>query len=172
MLPSGLCVYCFIFLEARSLKSRCQQGHAISESPKEGSSLIFQLLVGAGIIGVPWFGCPMGSHVLLLCVHLCLHFPLFIRILVLGLKVKVKSLSRVRLCDPMNSSPPGSSIHGILQSNNTGVGCHFILQGIFLTQGLNPGLPHCKQTLYRLSHTLIQYTVILTWLYLQRPLSR
>ena len=28
---------------------------------------------------------------------------------------------------------------------NTGVGCHFLLQGIFLTQGLNPGLPHCRQ---------------------------
>ena len=35
---------------------------------------------------------------------------------------------------------------------NTGVGCHFLLQEIFLTQGLNPGLPHCRQTLYRLSH--------------------
>ena len=34
----------------------------------------------------------------------------------------------------------------------TGVGCHFLLQGIFPTQGLNPGLPHCRQTLYRLSH--------------------
>ena len=34
---------------------------------------------------------------------------------------------------------------------NTGVGCHFLLQGIFLTQGLNPGLPHCRQTRYRLS---------------------
>ena len=30
--------------------------------------------------------------------------------------------------------------------------CHFLLQGIFLTQGLNPGLPHCKQILYHLSH--------------------
>ena len=27
---------------------------------------------------------------------------------------------------------------------NTGVGCHFLLQGIFLTQGSNPGLPHCR----------------------------
>ena len=35
---------------------------------------------------------------------------------------------------------------------STGVGCHLLLQGIFLTQGLNPGLPHCRQTLYRLSH--------------------
>ena len=35
---------------------------------------------------------------------------------------------------------------------STGVGCHFLLQGTFLTQGLNPGLPHCRQTLYHLSH--------------------
>ena len=35
---------------------------------------------------------------------------------------------------------------------NTGVGCHFLLQKIFPTQGLNPGLPYCRQTLYRLSH--------------------
>jgi len=32
------------------------------------------------------------------------------------------------------------------------VGCHFLLQGIFLTQGLNLGLLHCRQTLYRLSY--------------------
>ena len=35
---------------------------------------------------------------------------------------------------------------------STGEGCHFLLQGIFPTQGSNPGLPHCRQTLYRLSH--------------------
>ena len=35
---------------------------------------------------------------------------------------------------------------------NTGVKCHFLLQGIFLTQGSNSGLPHCRQTLYHLSH--------------------
>ena len=34
----------------------------------------------------------------------------------------------------------------------TGVSCHFLLQEIFPTQGLNPGLPHCRQMLYRLSH--------------------
>ena len=32
------------------------------------------------------------------------------------------------------------------------MGCHFLLQRIFLTQGSNPGLPHCRQTLYHLSH--------------------
>ena len=35
---------------------------------------------------------------------------------------------------------------------NTGVGCHSVLQGIFLTQGLNLGLLHCRQMLYHLSH--------------------
>ena len=35
---------------------------------------------------------------------------------------------------------------------NTGVGCHFLLQEIFPTQGSNPGLPHCRQTLHHLSH--------------------
>ena len=35
---------------------------------------------------------------------------------------------------------------------NTGVGCHSLLQGIFLTLGLNPDLLHCSQILYHLSH--------------------
>ena len=34
----------------------------------------------------------------------------------------------------------------------TGVGCHFLIQGIFPTRRLNPGLPHYRQTLYALSH--------------------
>jgi len=34
---------------------------------------------------------------------------------------------------------------------NTGVGCHALLQGVFPTQGLNPGLPYCGQILYQLS---------------------
>ena len=36
--------------------------------------------------------------------------------------------------------------------NSTGVDCHFLLQGIFPTQGSNLGLPHCRQRLYYLSH--------------------
>ena len=60
--------------------------------------------------------------------------------------------SCLTLCNPVNCSPPGSSVHGDSPGKNTGVGCHALLQGIFLTQGLNPGLPHCRQILYRLSH--------------------
>ena len=53
----------------------------------------------------------------------------------------------------MDCSPSGSSVHGISQARILEqVGCHSLLQGIFLTQGLNPGLLHCRQTLYCLSH--------------------
>ena len=48
----------------------------------------------------------------------------------------------------MDYSLPGSSVHGILQAKNTGVGCHSLLQGIFQTQGLNLGLLHCRKILY------------------------
>ena len=44
-------------------------------------------------------------------------------------------------CDHMDWSLPGSSVHAILQAR-IGVGCHVLLQGIFLTQGLNPCLLH------------------------------
>ena len=53
----------------------------------------------------------------------------------------LQSHGPVRLLCPRNS--PGK---------NTGVGCHALLQGFFPTQGLNPGPPHCRQTLYPLSH--------------------
>ena len=50
-------------------------------------------------------------------------------------------LQPTRLLSPWNF--PGQS---------TGLGCHFLLQGIFPTQGSNPGLPHSRQMLYHLSH--------------------
>ena len=56
------------------------------------------------------------------------------------------------LCNPMYCSLPGSPVHGDSPGKNTGVGCHALLQGIFPTQGLNPGLPHCRWILYCLSH--------------------
>ena len=40
-------------------------------------------------------------------------------------------------CDPLDCSPPRSSVHGILQARIPG-GLPFLLQGIFPTQGLNP----------------------------------
>ena len=58
----------------------------------------------------------------------------------------------------MDYNLPCSSVHGIL-GKNTGVGCHFLLQGIFLTQESNPGLPHCRQIFYEVVCTL--FSVIL-----------
>ena len=48
--------------------------------------------------------------------------------------------SRLALCVPMDCSTPGSSCPWKFSGKNTGVGCHFLLQGIFLTQGSNPHL--------------------------------
>ena len=45
------------------------------------------------------------------------------------------------LCSPMDCSMPGFSVHWI-SLKNTRVGCHFLLQGMFLIQGLNPHLLH------------------------------
>ena len=57
------------------------------------------------------------------------------------------------LCDPMDCSLPDSSVHRDSRGKNTGVGCYAFLQGIFPTQELNPGVPHCRQILYyRLRH--------------------
>ena len=56
------------------------------------------------------------------------------------------------LCHPMDYSLPGTSVHGIFQARISEVGCYFLLQGIVHTLGLNPGLLHCRQILYHLSH--------------------
>ena len=53
---------------------------------------------------------------------------------------------------PMDCSSPGSSVQRIFPGKNTEVGCHSLLLGIFLTQGSNPGLPHCRWILYHLRH--------------------
>ena len=65
------------------------------------------------------------------------------------------------LCDPMDYSPPGSFVHKDSLGKNTGVGCYTFLQGTFPTQGSNPGLPHCRQILYYLSHQGSPYNCII-----------
>ena len=57
-----------------------------------------------------------------------------------------ESLRHAQLCNPVDYSPWNSP------GQNTGVGSLSLLQGIFLIQGSNPGLPHCRQILYQLSH--------------------
>ena len=57
----------------------------------------------------------------------------------------VLTQSCLTLCNPMDCLPPGSSVHESSSGKNNGVGCHAFLQGIFPTQGSNPGLLHCRQ---------------------------
>ena len=56
--------------------------------------------------------------------------------------------SCLTLCDPHGLQPTRFLSPQDSAGKNTGVGCYFFLQGIFPTQGLNPGLPHCRQILY------------------------
>ena len=61
------------------------------------------------------------------------------------------ALSCPTLCDPKDYGPPGSSVHGDFLGKDTEAGCHFLLQGIFPTQGSNAPLLcllHFRQTLY------------------------
>ena len=55
------------------------------------------------------------------------------------------------LYNPMDCSSPSPSVHEDSAGKNTGVGCHFLLQGIFPNQRSNSGLLHCSQILYCLS---------------------
>ena len=60
---------------------------------------------------------------------------------VMSNSLRPHGLYPTRLLCPWNS--PGK---------NTAVGCHSLLQGIFLTQGLNLGLQNCRQILYHMCH--------------------
>ena len=61
------------------------------------------------------------------------------------MKVKVAQLC-LTLCNPMDYT-----VHGLLQARIL-EWLAFPFSTVFSTQGLNPGLPHCRQTLYHLSH--------------------
>ena len=67
-------------------------------------------------------------------------------------KVKVYSLSHVYFFSTTRTVAYEALLPMGFSRQEYWMGCHFLLQGIFATQGLNPGLPHCRQTLYRLSH--------------------
>ena len=87
-----------------------------------------------------------------LCVCVCIHIDIFL--LYVSSEVKVTQ-SCLTLCDPHGLYSPWNS-----PGQNTGVGSLSLLQGIFPTQGSNPGLLHCKWILYQLSHHGSMYRCI------------
>ena len=66
-------------------------------------------------------------------------------------EVKVAQLCPT-LCDPMDYSLPGSSVHGVPQATILEWVSVLFSRGFFPTQGSNSGIPHCRQILYHLSH--------------------
>ena len=75
------------------------------------------------------------------------------------------------LCDPVDCSLPGFLCPWDSPGKTTGVGYHFLLQGIFLTQGLNLCLPHCMQILYYLipgKYIIISSTYSLEFLFREK----
>ena len=76
------------------------------------------------------------------------------------------------LCDLLTFQSESCSVvseslqpHGLYRpwnspGQNIGVGSISLLQGIFPTQGLDPGLPHCRQILYQLSHSSVQFSSV------------
>ena len=69
------------------------------------------------------------------------------------------------LCDPMDCSPLGSSVHGDSPGKNTEVGSLSLLQGIFPIQELNWGLLHCRWILYQLSFQGSMYVCVYIYIY-------
>ena len=60
--------------------------------------------------------------------------------------VMVYWLRLMQLLRPLGLSPTSLLCPWDFPGKNTGVGCHFLLQGIFQTQGWNPGLLHCRES--------------------------
>ena len=82
--------------------------------------------------------------------YVCIYTYMYVCIYTYAMLCLITQCSTI--CNPMDYSLPGSSVHGDSPDKITGVGCHALLQGIFPTQGSNPGLPHCGWILYQLSH--------------------
>ena len=78
-----------------------------------------------------------GPYCLTLIGHVCV--CVCVCVCVLGANSLQSCLT---LCNPLDCSPPGSSVHVNSPGRNTGVGCHALLQGVFPTEGSNPLLLH------------------------------
>ena len=87
-------------------------------------------------------GIKNSEHSIWLCMYVCICVCVCMKYV----KVLVTQLC-LTPCNPMNRSPPGSSVLGILQAR-TLAGCHSLLQGIFLTWGLNWDLLHWRWILH------------------------
>jgi len=82
-----------------------------------------------------------------------------------AIKKKILPFLEVTQSCPTLSDPMDYTVHGILQARINRVGSHSLLQGIFPTQGSNPGLLNCRRILYQLSHKGSLYICIYICMY-------
>ena len=87
----------------------------------------------------------------------CLRFQLTVGHTCICVCVHLVAQSSPSLCNPMDCSPSGSSVRGDSPGKDTAAGCHALLQGIFLTQGWNSGLPHCRRILLHVYQYKLSY---------------
>ena len=123
------------------------------------------------ILHAAWHGLHTHTHT-----HIHTHTHTFIHTHTQNSNSYYFKLLNSRSVVPDSLWPQGLQLTRLLcpwdfPGNDTGVGCHFLLQGIFPTQGSNPGLLHCRQILYRVSYkgspyicVRIQYLSFSFWL--------
>ena len=102
----------------------------------------------------PWVYAYVQSHQIAFTKHMQV-FWVFVVVVILVYKLDCCCLvakSCPTLLRPRGLQPARLLRPQDFPGKNTGVGCHFLLQGNFLTQGSNLGFPHCRQMLYHLSH--------------------
>ena len=135
---------------AMSKEKHTRWGHGRMHYPKQ------RLLLNLSQKWPVWPDAPLFSR------KVGIGNPLFKLYNLTVLKIKVKVL--VTQLFPALGNPMDKACHLLCPwdspGKNTGVDCHSLLQGIFPTEGLNPGLLHCRQSLYHLSHqgTEFNYT--------------
>ena len=123
------------FLQQHGKDSPITVSILIMRKWKLGETRWFTQSIGHGFAGISHSASLEPSLCVCVCVCVCVSHS------VASNSLRSHGLWPARLLCSWNS--PGK---------NTGVGCHVLLQGICLTQGLNPGLLHCRQILYYPSH--------------------
>ena len=135
---------------------------------------LFTLLLGDILLPKTFHNSALWSRVFSLFVLLCLgwefsHLFLVSSDSLLGICLLLFTCTVVSqlFATPWTVSPPVSSVHGDSPGKNTGVGCHALLQGIFLTQRWNSHLLrllHCRRILYhwvKIDHVYMKPTLIM-----------
>ena len=95
---------------------------------------------------------PKSNVRTIICAILNIHLTKIVLELYWKMWMGSKHMSVTYSVSSVSRSAPGSSVHGDSPGQNTGVGCHFLLQGIFPTQGLNLCLLHRRRIPYCMNH--------------------